>query len=152
MANPKLNNEASHSKIAVEYKFRATPFSVRGHITQVLDDLSDHLPYPQTRPSLELVMAELLNNIVEHSYAGNPRGYIFLQVTLDADDIFIKTSDTGIPMPDLLLPDPSSPDLDVSRIHLPEGHFGWLMIRELCCDLQYMRTNATNHFSLKLND
>lgn len=150
MVSPSLQEDRKATRFVVEYAFAATPFAVRGHITQVLDDLSDHIAVPETKYALEIVLAEVLNNIVEHGYAEIDKGRIYLKACIDDGILSITLRDNGSPMPGLLPPDPPPPSIDVAREDLPEGRFGWFMIRELCTDLEYVRTEDTNHLSLKL--
>jgi serine/threonine-protein kinase RsbW len=101
------------------------------------------------RGTAELVLAEVLNNIVEHAYADG-------LAAVDQDDISVtlrrtavglrcQIADTGAPMPESGLPQGSLPaTLDVDLADLPEGGFGWYLIRSLTQDLHYARVDRQN--------
>lgn len=92
----------------------------------------------------EIVLAEVLNNVVEHAYASHGRGVIELEVEKNGSGLDFCIRDDGVPMPDGDLPHGKAHDLDVATEDLPEGGFGWLMIRELTRNLRYRRTGNRN--------
>jgi serine/threonine-protein kinase RsbW len=95
-----------------------------------------------TRGTAEIVMAEALNNIVEHAYASQT-GSIDIWVGLGATGLECSISDYGRPMPDFQLPNARPQEL--AQIEdLPEGGFGWFLIRSLAQDLQYQRRYNQN--------
>ena len=97
---------------------------------------------------VELVLAEVLNNVVEHAYAGG-HGKIELTIQLTSTDLSCAIVDEGDPMPDGTLP---AGDLDAAFATdgLPEGGFGWHLIRSLSQDLRYDRYKGRNHLSFRL--
>ena len=101
------------------------------------------------RGTVEIVLAEALNNIVEHAYASQD-GEIEITLQLRQNELVCKISDTGLPMPDEKLPAgilaPLKPAAD-----LPEGGFGWHLIRSLSKDLDYRRENGRNQLSFRLD-
>lgn len=98
-----------------------------------------------TRSSVELVLAEVLNNVVEHAYRGND-GVIRLWVQLDGGTLRCQIEDEGLPLPGRQLPDPLLPDPSA----LAEGGFGWHLIRSLVADLAYQRLGAVNRLSFRV--
>lgn len=104
-----------------------------------------------TRGTAEIVMAEALNNIVEHAYAAQA-GLIDIWVGLGATGLECSISDYGRPMPDFQLPKGHQHNL-AQMDDLPEGGFGWFLIRSLAQDLQYQRRYNQNllRFRLPLN-
>jgi len=102
-----------------------------------LCDLSQDL-----RGSTEIVLAEVLNNIVEHAYA-EAGGHI--DVTLDYDHpiLSFEVADTGLAMPSERLPPGELAPLDADSA-LPEGGFGWFLIRSLTRGLVYHRKSDRN--------
>lgn len=106
----------------------------------MMQDLSDDL-----RGAAEIVLAELLNNVVEHAYADYP-GEIAIEVARARDGLHCEVVDCGRPMPGGQPPDP-----DLSPPHaLPEGGFGWFLIRALSADLGYRRQNGRNEIRLRV--
>ncbi|WP_126978958.1 ATP-binding protein [Frigidibacter oleivorans] len=97
------------------------------------------------RGAVEIVLAEALNNVVEHAYAGND-GRIALRLTVAPREVRIRIGDSGRPMPGLVLPRGLCPHrlLHGDVCDLPEGGFGWLLIRELASGLRYRQQDGRN--------
>ena len=95
----------------------------------------------------ELILAEVLNNVVEHAYADG-RGPVEISVTILPDGLKCRVMDQGTPLPEGMVPplhrSPAEPD------SLPEGGFGWHIIRCLTSDLSYRRDAGTNCLSLHI--
>ena len=102
------------------------------------------------RGSFELVLAEALNNIVEHAYQEQPGGVIALGVVEWADRIYCFVRDGGAPMPGLVLPEGREQDLTLPLEDMPEGGFGWFLIHTLTTDLGYRRLGDENRLSFAL--
>ena len=103
---------------------------------------------PEQKHTVELVLAEVLNNIAEHAYADAP-GHVAVTVVLVADGIACEVVDEGAAMPGGALPEGNLPEE-----HLPEGGFGWHLIRSLTRDVAYRRQRGTNRltFHIPLTD
>jgi serine/threonine-protein kinase RsbW len=132
----------------VDTSFRATDLHVRWAVSHALDRLFEYHVAPDFQFTVEIVLAELLNNIVEHGYRATGEGSIHLKVLLVDDHIRVETIDHGVQMPGHEAPHPPEPNLNVTRDDLPEGHFGWFLIRKLSDDLIYTRTKDENRLSL----
>ena len=94
--------------------------------------------------TLELVLAEVLNNIVEHSCGDVPGAIIRLSCRFEDNRVVMTVTDNGAP-----LQEGSAPDSVLPRGHgniesLPEGGFGWFIIRRLTQNLTYRRRNERN--------
>lgn len=98
------------------------------------------------RGTAELVLAEVLNNVVEHAYARYP-GEIELRLTVTPACLHCQIIDSGLPMPEGRLPPGDPPDLGED---LPEGGFGWNLIRTLTTGLEYRRLAGRNHLQFSL--
>lgn len=96
----------------------------------------------------EIVLAEVMNNIVEHAYA-QQQGQITLAVERATQGLRCEITDNGAPMPGLCLPQGHSPILG-EIADLPEGGFGWFLIRSLTDDLEYCHINGQNRLSFWL--
>jgi serine/threonine-protein kinase RsbW len=96
--------------------------------------------------TIELVLAEALNNITEHAY-GPEGGPIEVALDLSACHVRCELRDYGRPMPMGEAPVTELPLISPPDI-LPEGGFGWHIIRCLVSDLQYER--AADHNRLQL--
>ena len=101
-----------------------------------------------SRGTAELVIAEALNNIVEHAYAGG-EGQIELSLKRTGDKLSVLITDRGHPMPDGGLPNGRLPEADPAN--LPDGGFGWFLIRSLSQDLRYCRAEGRNHLFFRLD-
>jgi serine/threonine-protein kinase RsbW len=108
-----------------------------------LSDLSE-----DDRGTVEIVLAEALNNIVEHAYA-NSQGNIEISLKMQEDGLLVCITDSGLPMPDGALPDCPRPTTDPQQ-DLPEGGFGWFLIRSLSKDLSYRRDGPHNQLCFRL--
>ena len=136
----------------------ADPLSVR----HTLSDLSDHLhpAFPEdARARLELVLAEVLNNIVEHGISGSRDAAIAADVVEDAPRVVhllvcaagrrlrCVITDSGMLLPqDCLAPR----NLPGCKPELPEGGFGWYLIQDLVTDLSYSRMAGRNYLTFTL--
>lgn len=96
--------------------------------------------------NVELILAEALNNVVEHAYADGP-GPVELLVQMDHRGLSCHIVDKGRPMPSGDAPDPPLPTIDPPD-NLPEGGFGWHIIRCLTTDLTYRRDGVRNTLSM----
>ena len=93
----------------------------------------------------ELILAEALNNIVEHAYAGT-RGPVDLCIEIRRDGLACTLGDQGREAPLGYPPDPPLPEIE-PPFELPEGGFGWHIIRCLTTDLRYRREGEWNVLS-----
>ena len=125
---------------------QSDPIAVRLGLKSLLeDDLLRSLP-DDGKGTAELVLAETLNNIVEHAYM-DMTGEIEVSLTQCATGLICKIVDSGHPMPNGCLPVGALPDHDPE---VAEGGFGWFLIRTLSADLAYARVNGENHLSFRL--
>ncbi|KPQ06068.1 MAG: serine/threonine-protein kinase RsbW [Rhodobacteraceae bacterium HLUCCA12] len=95
--------------------------------------------------SAELVLAEVLNNIVEHAYCRRS-GHVEMTVTLRPDGLYCEVRDHGDHMPQGRPPNLPPPRIDPPR-QLPEGGFGWHIIRSLTTHLGYRQQDGWNALS-----
>ncbi|WP_082005701.1 ATP-binding protein [Halocynthiibacter namhaensis] len=131
--------------------FQSEPLAVRRALESILSGLG-HLDLNQDDcGTVELVLAEVMNNIVEHAYAGERSGVIELHISGTSRGLFCTVIDDGLPMPDGNPPMGKQHDLSCSREDLPEGGFGWMLIRELADELGYERDGDKNKLTFLLN-
>jgi serine/threonine-protein kinase RsbW len=102
--------------------------------------------------AVELVMAEVVNNIIEHACAGSRERLIEINLTRDGEHVLAGILDDGLPMPGGNIPAGRLLDLAADHTNLPEGGFGWFLIRELTRDLCYRYDGHRNRleFSMRL--
>lgn len=129
----------------------STASDVRNILIHV-DDALDSAGVPEwDRSKVETVLAEVLNNIVEHAYSRAGNGWIDLLMELQDDILRCEIADGGSPMPGLVMPRGNPQELDVDLDDLPEGGFGWFLIRELTEQLQYARRDGSNHLVFRIH-
>ncbi|PTQ70203.1 serine/threonine-protein kinase RsbW [Celeribacter persicus] len=101
--------------------------------------------------SLEIVLAEALNNIVEHAYADHSDGMIEIHLSQTAKGLWCTILDNGQMMPGGEPPIGRSANLDCEVADLPEGGFGWFLIRELAHELEYVREGDRNRLCFRMS-
>ncbi|MCL4186676.1 MAG: ATP-binding protein [Rhodobacteraceae bacterium] len=101
---------------------------------------------------VEIAVAEALNNVAEHAYDG-AMGPIWLQVgrCRRSGDILCCIADRGRPMPDAGLPAGVLPALDTVLTGLPEGGFGWFLLRALGRGIRYRRAGGVNRLRFRIS-
>jgi serine/threonine-protein kinase RsbW len=126
----------------------STPLAVRQALCALFDHLMTEQMSAGARDTAQIVLAEALNNIVEHAYAQGP-GEIEVTIEVCAVGLTCRIMDAGRPMPGGTLPEGKlaalTPDDD-----LPEGGFGWHLIRTLSEDLNYRREGGRNLLTFRI--
>lgn len=130
--------------------FKSDPMQVRAALKSALTILAPQELLPEESGTVELVLAEVMNNIVEHAYEEADDGDIEMVVEGIPGGILCKVVDFGKPMPDGQTPLGVQADVDVEIDDLPEGGFGWFLIGELAKDLNYERRANANHLSFRM--
>jgi serine/threonine-protein kinase RsbW len=105
---------------------------------------------PDLMSSLQIVLAEALNNIIEHSCSDLTNTWFRLDCDFDGDAVSVVIEDNGRPMPGAALPEGLAPSLSVPTEDLPEGGFGWFLIRSICSNVCYTRDGSINRLELEL--
>jgi serine/threonine-protein kinase RsbW len=108
--------------------------------------------HPQKLDEIELVVAEILNNIVEHALAGKPtteRIKIFCK--MHGDLVTIVFDDPGTPYAGNNLPCPEPRSAAAQARVLPEGGFGWSLIHLLAKDISYVRADRRNLLTIVMD-
>ena len=126
-------------------RMQADSRTVRDAILRVLSQPPLSMLRAEDRGTAEIVLAEVLNNVVEHAYAQGS-GPILLTLSLGDNVLHCQVEDEGTAMPAGQPPDGCPPDPS----DLPEGGFGWHLIRTLCQKLRYERADGLNRLSFSL--
>lgn len=138
-------------RLHFEDSINADSVSVRDTIIEIMRSLQREFPsQSEGIVSTEIVLAEVLNNIVEHSYEGSNIGSVTVSVLCNDDMISVETRDYGVPMPGLTPPDPAQEDMPMAVEDLPEGGFGWFFIRSLSSHMEYRRSGQQNIFCVQI--
>ncbi|MFT6450753.1 MAG: serine/threonine-protein kinase RsbW [Halocynthiibacter sp.] len=130
--------------------FGANPISVRTALTSICDCLRKLSLSDEEVGSVELVLAETLNNIVEHAYSDSGVGEIDVRLQLGERGLYCSIFDNGSTMPGGMPPLGMAADPMADMEDLPEGGFGWFLIRELAKDLQYARAGDRNQVTFRI--
>lgn len=131
------------------FQIPSTPLAVRDALREILGHpVMAHLS-EDARDCAELVLAEALNNIVEHAY-DQENGQIGLHLKRLPGRLLCDLCDTGVPLPDGEIPKGLAQPIRTMQ-DLPEGGFGWFLIRAMAKNLVYQRIEARNHLSFQLN-
>lgn len=126
-------------------------FAVREAVSAVLTHLDPLALEIEETSTVELVLAEVLNNVVEHAYPpAQPAGLIHIRCDMARDGLHFRIKDKGQPMPSGELPSGKPQNLDVALDDLPEGGFGWFLIKDLAKDLEYERRGEENRLTLRI--
>lgn len=140
-------DQATHARPSINLVFPSNSLAVRKALKSVQDGLRYLGLNDEEKGVVEIVLAETLNNIVEHAYAGRENGVIELNLHTAEQMLRVEVCDDGHPMPNNALPEGAVHNLDVSEHELPEGGFGWFLIRELTSELHYERRQSSNCLS-----
>lgn len=131
--------------------FRATFDNVRLAIKTAMETLGQINLSDEDSSSVEIALAEALNNVVEHAFPNGDPGDIKLVLRHGRAGLLIEIRDNGKPMPNGRTPLGQHP-LDLQpQDNLPEGGFGWFLIRELARDLVYDRENGENFLIFRMS-
>lgn len=134
----------------LRYVLLSTSENVRNTLTSLRSDLEENDLHICPGDMWELVVAEVLNNIVEHAYGDSPDGEIKLTLRFNDFHLTANFIDSGAAMPDGALPAGNPANLDVETQMLPEGGFGWNLIHSLSDRLVYERKGTENHLGLEM--
>lgn len=97
--------------------------------------------------NVQIVLSEVMNNIIEHGFKSEGIGLIEVEIFITADGITVRLCDDGI---EFTPPEASqSPLLDKDNLDdLPEGGFGWFLIKEITSSIELKRRENKNHLTL----
>ncbi|MEL6618233.1 MAG: ATP-binding protein [Pseudomonadota bacterium] len=150
--HPETGTSAASSAVTdFQLSLNCSFLSVRRGVEAVMQALSPLDLDVEECGTVELVLAEAMNNIVEHAYPPSDEpGLIHLSCTHAPDGLHVKIRDAGRPMPDGATPIGAAAQVDVEFDDLPEGGFGWFLIKDLAKDVEYRRMNDENHLTFRL--
>ena len=131
--------------------FPATPRGARDGVVGLVSHQAGEGVNRDALGTIEIVLAEVVNNIVEHAYAEHEEGDVQVQYCLTRKVLDVRVLDSGDRLPNGGLPDGKLPSLDVPADELPEGGFGWNLIRTLASDVHYEREEGRNRLALRFD-
>lgn len=124
--------------------FACTQANVRTALRNTMAGLGAMNLTEDESSTVELVLAEVLNNVTEHAYRDDEKGLIELHLKQTAAGLSCRVMDAGAAMPRNTPPAGYPPDPDRPLDSQPEGGFGWFLIRRLTRDLTYLREPNRN--------
>lgn len=136
--------------VVARLTFKATFRWVRRAIHEAMEALERHDLPAEDMGTIEIVLAEALNNVVEHAYDENDPGDVVLILRLRGAGLMVEIRDSGRPMPNGRAPIGNHPVVEFSNDPMPEGGYGWYLIRELVRDLIYDRRDDENILIFRL--
>lgn len=138
---PLINGQAPRS---IGLKFNASDGGVRQALLMLRGLLDASGSTGSDAGMIELVLAELLNNVVEHAYSGQDGGQINVCIRDKRGLVQIWVGDCGDEPSNTSWMNRGFPDLPESTEHLPEGGFGWPIIHALSEKVRYRRHDDQN--------
>jgi len=127
----------------VNYRLRAATGEVRHVLHRIRTRYRGTMSYAAAW-RVEMTLAEVLNNIVEHAYADGPPGPVILSLRRFPERLSCLAIDHGRPMPGLRLPSGILEEPAADQTYIAEGGWGWAMIRSLTSHLSYQRIGPAN--------
>lgn len=145
---PRLMPGGNGCEQVIRRQFRSDDAATRSVLAEITGRLVAHGLTEDDLGNVELALAEALNNVTEHAY-GSEGGMIELAVGIEPARIVCVLRDQGRPMPHQQPPQTSLPLIEPPD-HLPEGGFGWHIIRCLVSDLGYDHDESGNRLTFIL--
>ena len=145
----------SGASLLVDETFPADFRWVRRWVQYTIDALASSGVSRDDTSSVEIVLAEALNNVVEHAYPEGKPGKVRLVVRRRNTALMVEITDRGRPMPQGRAPIGNHPMTEFNKDDaMPEGGYGWFLIREIVRDLVYDRRDDENLllFRIKLGE
>lgn len=148
----------SHASAQVQPMFHrvlsAHPLTVRDTLQDVRQRFCSEVS-DDTLGRLELVLAEVMNNVAEHAPAeardlrDEPRlPVIHLCIVRHNNGLACALTDDGVSLPEECILPRSLPALVMDD--LPEGGFGWFLIQDLTQALCYYRESQRNYLAFSI--
>ncbi len=143
-------NRRNGSAIAIRLRVAARNAAIRDALARIRQGLAPLGLDPEELGTVEVVFAEVMNNVAEHAYAWRRDGEMVVSIDQTSTGLRCIVTDHGRPMPEGALPfgnpaDPSAP-MDMTA----EGGYGWLLIRELARDVEYVRRSGVNQLTFRI--
>ena len=132
-------------------RFPATPAAAREAVSRVIAELERLGASCTWLGDVEIALAEALNNIAEHAYAQMPVGPVDVELSWEGGRLSIDIGDDGIAFPEGAPPEGEPVDVAVPKEELPEGGFGWLLLRSLTSGIAYDRVDGRNLLTLQFD-
>ena len=127
---------------------KSKPVAIRETLNQIRHFISPFALEPAFVDTLELVLAEALNNVVEHAHGDSSDGVIWLRCAREPSGFVLQIRDDGNAMPNGQIPNTPMALRHGALNSVPEGGFGWHLIRHLADQVDYQRLAGQNCLTL----
>ncbi len=128
---------------------RPTPQEARAAVQAVAAWLAAHGVHQDDIGSVQIALAEAVNNVVEHG-ACSSRDHIRVTARIRCRrGVIIEICDSGRGLPNGETPQGHFVPPAGSAADLPEGGYGWHLIKELTARVQYRRRENCNTLVLE---
>lgn len=132
------------------FEFPSGELEVRAALCKLKQGLKEMNLAAEDISSVEVVLGEVLNNIVEHAYGEGHEGRIAISVARELQMLRFHVIDEGGALPKGILPEGRLPKIEGSLEAMPEGGFGWYLVRNLAQDLAYSRNKGRNELAFTI--
>lgn len=140
----------ARSPLSFTFRVLARNTSIRDGLVELRERLAPLGLAETDLGSVELVFAEVMNNIAEHAYSWRQDGEMLLTVRYTPEGLACAVTDEGTAMPDGVLPRGAGVDPGMPVAEMPEGGFGWLIIQRIAADIRYARAVGVNQLSFRV--
>lgn len=148
---PQGNLRVGQPRVVFDTTYPADFRWVRRAVQNAVDALRKDGLTDESLGSVEIVLAEALNNVAEHAYPEGTSGDIRLILRCRPRGLMIEIRDRGNPMPKGRAPIGNHPMTEFNQHDaMPEGGYGWYIIREMVSDLVYDRHNDENFLVIRM--
>ncbi|MBK0326268.1 ATP-binding protein [Rhodobacteraceae bacterium F11138] len=130
------------------HSFTASELGTRRALHEIVSRIRKFGVADNQVDDVEIALAEVVNNVVEHAYADMAPGSISIRGEVDKHALRLQITDHGHPLPEGRLPTGLPASIAGPRAELPEGGFGWYIIRTFARDIHYLRKNGRNQLQL----
>lgn len=137
--------------LLLQLSFLSRPKDVSNMVRRAEDWLLSFGASKEFSGDLALVLAEALNNVVEHAYQYREDGVIDVELRFKSPELKITIQDKGKKFPGL----PAKKIMDGPEQKfedLPEGGFGWFLIQTLTTAIEYEHVAGENHLELMMSE
>jgi serine/threonine-protein kinase RsbW len=147
------DHHAAGPRALISLCFPAQDHAVRHALLRIDTALQTKGVDRDLRHRAQIALAEACNNIVEHAYPFDTTGdaLIVIDVAGDRGGLQIALRDRGGAMPGGQMPGDDLPSLDLNDpLALPEGGFGWPILRRMTRAISLSRDNGQNILRFRL--
>jgi serine/threonine-protein kinase RsbW len=149
-----MNASVHNNQMPNGQKFHSSIMNCQASVSGILDEASKWLAQENVSSrkitDIQIVLAEALNNVIEHGFSCENSGNVDVCINICKDIIVVDISDNGIKFtPPEATQTPLQDTSDIEQ--LPEGGFGWFLIREITTSFTFHRIANKNRLVLNFH-